>query len=181
MILKIILVIVIILIFIVFILLWNAGLFHKIEIEETEMGPYVLIYNDLTGPYKGIKNVQDEIYYALLNKEKIETYKGFGIYYDDPKKIPEEKLRSIGGCILEEKDFDKLPDLKNKYKVKSFEKQKCAVTSFPFKNPLSVMLGLLRVYPSLNEYFEKKNLKHNEMMEIYDIPAKKIIYIHPIY
>ncbi len=154
------------------------GFFSKIIVEEKEVGPFVLVYEDHKGDYKGVAQVENDIYYSLLNNYQIETFKGFGIYYDDPKKVAKEDLRSIAGCILEEKDYDKIEKLKEDgLKIKEIPKQNSIVAEFPFKNQFSIIAGVIRVYPELSKYITENNLVNNEMMEIYDTPTQKIIYL----
>ncbi len=155
-----------------------VGFFSKIVIREKEMGPYVLVYEDHKGDYKGTQKIQNNIYDSLLNKYGIETFKGFGVYYDDPKKVSKEELRSIAGCILEEADYDSIEKLKEKnFKVTETPKQRSIVVEFPFKSTFSVFIGIMKVYPKINKFVEKNGLKQGEIMEVYDVPAKKIIYI----
>lgn len=155
-----------------------VGFFSKIIIEEKEMGPYVLVYEDHKGDYKGTREIQDNIYYSLLNNYGIETFKGFGVYYDDPKKVSKEELKSIAGCILEESHYNSIEKLKeNNLKVIKTKKQKSVVVEFPFRNMFSSIIGAMKVYPEINKYAKKNGFDQKEIMEIYDIPAKKIIYL----
>ncbi len=169
----------ILLITVVIVLFLNyVGFFSKIVIKKKEIGPYVLVYEDHKGDYKGTKKIQDDIYYSLLNKYGIEAFKGFGVYYDDPKKVAKEKLRSIAGCILEEADYDSIEKLKeNGFNIKEIPRQNSMVVEFPYKNPLSVFIGIMKVYPEMNKFIEENKLEQKEIMEIYDVPAKNIIYI----
>lgn len=160
------------------VLLYYIGFFSSIVFEEKETGPFVLVYEEHIGAYKGTAQIQDKLYYSLINEEKIETYKGFGIYYDNPREVPTDELRSIAGCILEEKDYEKVSDLQQKgYTVKEIPVRHSIVTEFPFKNGFSIIAGIFRVYPKLNQYIADNNLSTNEIMEIYDVPGKKITYI----
>lgn len=118
----------------------------------------------------------DKIYYALRDSEQLETTKGFGIYYDNPQKVEKSQLRSEAGCILETSDSTLLAQLSEKYKVKTFPVKQYIVTEFPFKGKLSIMVSLFKVYPALNRYANKHNYTGGEVMEIYDIPNKKISY-----
>lgn len=167
------------LIIVVIVLFLNyVGFFSKVVIKEKEMGPYVLVYEEHKGDYKGTRKIQDDIYYALINKYGIETYKGFGVYYDDPKKVSKQELRSIAGCILEKSDYNSIEKLKeNKFKVTKTSKQRSIVAEFPLKNALSILIGIMKVYPEINKFVEKNGFKQKEIMEVYDVPAKKIIYI----
>ncbi len=153
-----------------------AGMFAKVEISQNTEGGEWLVYEDMTGPYKNSPKIMDKIYKELLEDEKIDTYKGFGIYYDDPKQVKEAKLRSRLGCIIESKDEDKIEMLKKKYQLMQFPNKKYIVSSFPYRTKASVIFSLLKVYPALNKYAEKNNLTGGPVMEIYDIPNKKIYY-----
>ncbi|MDR0874503.1 MAG: hypothetical protein LBN27_13735, partial [Prevotellaceae bacterium] len=50
------------------------------------------------------------------------------------------------------------------------------VTEFPFKGGMSIMVGLMKVYPALAKYIESQNLKDSPIMEIYDVQNKVVIY-----
>ena len=106
--------------------------------------------------------------------------KGFGIYYDDPKKTNAEDLRSDVGYILNKKDYKYIPRLKKSFNIKMFARKKCMVIEFPFRNSFSVYLGILLVYPALESYIKEKKYRSGPVMEIYDKPNKKILYIAPI-
>ena len=93
--------------------LYYVGFFAKIQIEEREVGPFKVVYEEHIGDYRGTGKIMDEIYHSLLD-DGIETYKGFGIYYDDPKTTEKDKLRSIAGCILEENDHLKISELQKR-------------------------------------------------------------------
>ncbi len=175
-ILKIIGLIIFVLVLIVSIFLIYSGLFSNVEIKEAVMGPYTIVYLDYTGDYSGVGKPMDELYNALLADE-IETYQGIGIYYDDPKNTPTDQLRSKIGCILEEKDFPKIEDLKKKYNIMTFEEKNSLTTEFPFKNQFSIILGIIKVYPAITEYTQKKGYQSGPIMEIYDMPNNKIIYV----
>lgn len=157
-----------------------SGLFVKIVVTEKEVGPYQMVYKKHVGPYQEASKVMIEILNSLKNDEKIEPVAGFGIYYDNPKKTHVEDLRSDVGCILDEKDYPKIPGLKKKYKIKKFPKTKSMVVEFPFRNILSIFIGIARVYPQLDSYIKEKKYKTGAIMEIYDKPNMKIIYVAPL-
>jgi len=159
--------------------LYYMGFFNKIEITEKEMGPYKVVFKEHIGDYKETGKIMDEIYYSLLN-DGVETYKGFGIYYDNPKVVEKDKLRSIAGSMIEEKDYDKIDQLKDKYSIKTIDKTRSITTEFPFKNKMSIMFGIMKVYPKINKYIDSKGYKKGQVMEIYDVPNKKVIYVAEI-
>lgn len=121
--------------------LYYMSFFNKIEITEKEMGPYKVVFKEHIGDYKETGKIMDEIYYSLLD-EGVETYKGFGIYYDDPKVVEKDKLRSIAGSIIEEKDYDKIDQLKDKYNIKTIDKTRSITTEFPFRIRCPLCLAL---------------------------------------
>ena len=104
------------------------GGFKKIDISVSKSGGEVLIYEKIQGDYRQSGVIMDKIYNSLLNEDKIETFKGFGVYYDNPRKVEKSKLRSEAGCILEKKDIDKLPILENKYTVRTFPEKEYIIT-----------------------------------------------------
>ena len=155
----------------------NYGGFNKINILVAKTGGEVLIYEEIQGEYNQSAAIMDKIYFALLNEDKIETFKGFGIYYDNPQKVEKSKLRSEAGCILENKDIDKLPILENKYAIRTFLEKEYIITEFPYKGKPSIFLGIMKVYPALNNFVKLNGFKEDSfVMEIYDIPNNKILY-----
>jgi len=153
------------------------GGFKKVNFQSSLQGGETLVYEELTGDYKQSAAVMDKIYNSLLNDEKIETFKGFGIYYDNPQEVEKNKLRSAVGCILEETDSIKLNELKKKYKIKTCPTDTYITTEFPFKGKMSVMIGILKVYPAMNKYIKENGLSEKgAVMEIYDTPNEKILY-----
>ncbi len=153
------------------------GGFAKIELQITEQGGETLVFEEITGDYKQSAIVMDKIYHDLLENEDIETYRGFGIYYDNPKEVEINKLRADAGCILEVNHLKYLPKLEGKYNIKTLPKSTCITTEFPFRGKLSVLLGILRVYPAMHKFAQSNEIDElGEVVEIYDIPNKKIIY-----
>jgi hypothetical protein len=158
------------------IFLWLGG-FKRIQFSLQEAGGEVLVYESHTGDYKNVGKVIDKMYYSLLNEEKVECFRGFGIYYDNPQKVEKEKLRADVGNILENPTSEVLAQLTPKYNIKTLEKQQYLVAEFPYKNQMSIIVGIMKVYPALNNYTEEHQLsKDGFVMEIYDVPGKKIIY-----
>lgn len=153
------------------------GGFTKPDILITECGSEVLIYKKAEGDYKKSGEIGNEIYYSLLNEDKVETYKGFGVYYDNPRKTETSKLRFEAGCILEEKDYDKLSVLEKKYLTRTFPSKKYITAEFPYKGKASVIFGVMKVIPALAKYAVKKGYDEDgAIMEIYDVPNQKIFY-----
>lgn len=156
---------------------WYVGFFNEVKIEEKKEGGYKVVGMEFTGPYSKVGRLMTDVDKKLKDMG-IESTRGFGIYYDDPKVIPSEKCRSFAGNILEEKYFDKAQELESSgFRVDSVPIKNAVVAEFPIKNSLSYMIGPMKVYPAFSEYLNKKGYKPDLSMEVYDIPNKKIIYI----
>ena len=153
------------------------GAFAKVEVKTSQMGGETIVYEELTGSYAQTSKATDRVYDALLKDEKIETYKGIGIYFDDPKKVEESRLRFQAGCILEGVSPEKIKELEKKYKVRTLPVGENASVEMPFKGMVSILIGLKRAYPALADYLKKNNIvSEYPSIEIYDVPNKKIIY-----
>ena len=153
------------------------GGFKKVSVTTSSMGGETVVYEEITGDYKQSGAVMDKVYYSLRDTDNIETFKGFGIYYDNPQTTEKSKLRSEAGCIIEPGDIDKVNLISGEFKVKALPEKEYLVTEFPYKGKMSVVFGIMKVYPAMNKYAEKNNLSaEGPVTEIYDVPNKKIIY-----
>lgn len=154
------------------------GGFRTVEFEERNTGGEIFVYEKVTGNYKQSPVVMDSIYYALLNDFGIETTKAVGVYYDNPQHVEEAKLRSEIGCLLDTPvDSILIAKLSDRFKVKALPEGRYVIGEFPNKGSLSVIVGILNVYPALDKFINERRYKVNgPITEIYDVPSKKIIY-----
>lgn len=153
------------------------GGFTKVQFQTVKQGGEILVYQEFVGDYQQSGVIMDKVYSSLLNDYKIETRRGFGIYYDNPETVEASKLRSDLGCILEHKDSAKVAVLQKSFKVKTCPEGNYLVAEFPFKGKMSIILGIMKVYPALSEYMEENGFSDQvSIMEIYDTPNQKIIY-----
>lgn len=156
------------------------GLFAKIEIREVEMGPYYFAFDKHQGEYQNIGPVFSKLYYRLMN-DNIDSKQGLGIYFDNPRLVEKSNLRSIAACLVEGKDPKTRGVLERKYRVGEIPRSLCAVVEFPYKGNLSVVLGVMRVYPKLGEWLKDKEYPDMPLLELYDQAAGKTYYIAPIH
>jgi hypothetical protein len=158
--------------------LGTAGLFAKVQPKVAKTGAITFVYAPFVGPYAKTKGPMDKLYYGLLNEEKIETYKGIGIYFDNPANTPADQCRSIVGDVLEPGDLGKADALKAKgYRITELPAGERLSAEFPFANPLSIMLGIMKVYPAIAAAAKDSPSAQGAMVELYDVPAKKIRYL----
>lgn len=154
------------------------GAFKSIKPEIKRCGGETLVFREVTGDYSQSGPVSKEVYETLKNDFAIETTKGFGIYYDNPKETPKEKMRSDVGCILDETVSDeKISELKKEFKIAVFPEDEYITAVFPFKNQMSVLFGVFKVYPAFEKFsVENGYPTDSDVMEIWDIPNKQTIY-----
>ena len=153
----------------------NSG-FKKVEIRIEKQGGEVMVYETVTGDYMQTPEVADKIYHALLDNENIATTKGIGIFYDDPSKVAKENCRSEVGCIVNEADSATIAMLSEKYLVKILPEQEYIVTEFPMKGFMTIMIGMMKVYPALDKFSKQHGYCESPITEIYDNVNKKTTY-----
>lgn len=78
----------------------RLGVLKDVQITESEEGPYRQVYANHVGPYHKIVPVLEKVEkWAKDNAETCEL--SFGEYLDDPKQVDEDRLQSLGGCIVQ--------------------------------------------------------------------------------
>jgi len=154
--------------------------FNKPKIEEKEVGPFKAVVKRFIGSYYKVGPTMTEVD-GYLRKIGLSSTKGIGIYYDNPGKTSQDKLRSDVGDIIGQVGEPVIKKIRQKYEVKEIERQKAAVVTYPIKSFLSYMLGPMKVYPAIDEYFRKNGYSNYSFaIEIYDIANKKILYMMPV-
>ncbi len=109
---------------------------------------------------------------------------GFGIYYDDPKKVVDlEKCRCVGGVVLSKDEIESesyKEFLKNNktFRYKYLRPCPSIYAYFPFINYASFQIANNRIWPSLRKFL-KKNPKYSdfglcqgECIEVYNLEDK---------
>ncbi|HCO68693.1 MAG TPA: hypothetical protein DIT04_13175 [Dysgonomonas sp.] len=154
------------------------GGFDEIPVRVEKQGGETIVFEKVTGDYSQTPLYTDKIYNSLLNEDNLETTRGFGIFYDNPKDVETEKLRSEAGCIIDvELDSLQQARLTEKYNLKTLPESNYIIAEFPYKGSVSIMVGIFKVYPILEKYAEQNGLTAaGPVTEIYDVPGMKIVY-----
>ena len=133
------------------------GAFNPVKIKKTVTGPYEIACLDNIGPYKNIgKKIEGAA--ILLAEQKIKSEAACGVYYDDPRVVPTEKLRSKGGFIVKaDTKLKILEELK-------IPKREVVVAKLK-ANPA---LAAMKTYPAIEKWAKKNNYKlKSPSFEIY--------------
>jgi GyrI-like small molecule binding domain len=158
---------------------WYVGFFTKVNIDEVQAGPYTLAYQSHQGDYAFSPQIMDKVF-AWLKEKQIHPTQGFGIYFDNPREVEKPQLRSVIGNIIPASEKDKINIAATQYQLNDFPQQKCLQVVFPYRSPLSIMAGIMKVYPAVTEYARVHKLTQHAAIEIYDIPKKQIVYLFPL-
>ncbi|KAL3853551.1 hypothetical protein ACJMK2_017086 [Sinanodonta woodiana] len=158
------------LIFTISYLIAYLGLFETVEVGagKPPIGKAVVLYKYGRGPYKECGHMFTDVCRLAPNCRPV------GIYYDDPKVIPEHNLRYAVGAILSEDGSPVDEDLEKKmmdegYKVIHLPAVSNVVkTTFPFKSSISIYIAIYKVYPKLCKYIQEHRLSAFPMLEVYD-------------
>ena len=158
-------------------LAWT-GFFTNVNVSEATLGPWIMVYEEHSGPYDGTEDVIHRIS-GLLKKDNIETTKEFGIYYDDPKLTPLDSLRSIAGWIIEPSDTTKIKSAGSRYKIMHLPSKRYAIAEIKNRGALSAFAGSVKVYAALDRFMKENEYPPSPTMEIYD-RNKTIRYLREI-
>jgi DNA gyrase inhibitor GyrI len=157
-----------------------SGLFATVSVTERVIGPYTLVYLDNTGPYSQSYKTHEKVHGVLKQDFSLDPQQCFGLYFDDPASVPEDKLRSEIGCVLDRSAKSKIPAIRGKLKIKEYAAQKSVVVEFPMRNMFSFMIGPMMVYKEMGRYMKEKGYKGAPALELYDGTARKIFYTMPV-
>jgi len=155
-----------------------VGFFNTVRATEGKSGSYVLVCAKMTGPFQQTPRVTREVRQWLFLKG-VEARQGFGIYFDDPRKVKAGDLRWVAGCVIDPKDR-KAAAKSGERPVRNFGPVKAIMAQFPFRNRFSVIAGVVRVYPAMGALAKEKGYTPGAVLEIYDMKAGVITYVMPV-
>jgi len=154
------------------------GFFAKVTVIEKQMGPLTFVYVPFKGDYAKTVPAFEMIRNKLAKEFNITNVKGMGIYYSDPKTTQTKDLKSDVGCLLDRPEALRADEIMKKMRVRiMFPKDYCTA-EFPMKNNMSIMLGVMKIYPEMAKYMKAKGYRATPAMEIYE--KDKIIYAFEI-
>lgn len=154
------------------------GAFKGVDISESTQGPFKIVYVEHVGPYHKV-NKQLERIEKYMTSQNMTCGRTFGEYMDDPQVVEEARLRSKVGCII----TGEPPQLVEGLQVGEIPQRKYVMAVFTG----SPGIGPLKVYPRVNDFMVKHNLKQTgaviEIYEIHSITEKNAMtttYLFPV-
>ncbi len=148
----------------------------SVEAGLVDNGPYTFVYHEFTGDY-GRNGAMFSGLTDALRRHGIFTTRSIGIFFDDPKTVRAEALRSICGVVIDEKDWSRIEGLDRWFKIQHIPRAKRIVAEYPITGPQSYAEGGARCYPALLAYAKSKGYTPFNSFEVYDPSAGKILYV----
>ena len=70
-----------------------------------------------------------------------------------------------------------LEKLEGKYNIKTLPEKEYIVTEFPYRGKMSIMMRIMKAFPAMNRFVRESGFDEDGwVMEINDMPGKKIVY-----
>lgn len=146
------------------------GGFHRVVIEEKHMGPFKFVYQEIVAAeISKVGDITTAVAETLRSKD-VTVLQAFDLYKPDGS--------GQVGFLVKEFEPVKLKALEPAIKSRIIPAQLCMVTKFPWKNPLSYIMGYMKVDPELTAYREKYGYKEVWAATRHD--GDFITYIQPI-
>lgn len=155
------------------VVIYYFTVFSKVQFEVREFGPYKVIGKESVGPYKNVVKVITGVV-DQLKKEGMNPERTVGIYYDDPRKVEESKLRAFGGVTVE---------------PSTTTPEGLTATTIPLATYITTtyvghpLVGVFKVYPAVHKYLIAHEYEiSGPVVEMYTRADKKIStqYLVPV-
>jgi len=143
------------------------GLFLPIKVAKQEFSPIVFAYQKHEGPFSKIGPVMEQVIQAV-KAEGLTPSRGIGVYYEKPGSVPDAKLRSLGGCILEGLTPGRVLELRKKLSIAVLPGGQAIFATFPYKSDLSYVLGPMKVWRKIATEVAQTPMVPTAGIEIYD-------------
>ncbi|MDZ7344218.1 MAG: GyrI-like domain-containing protein [candidate division KSB1 bacterium] len=128
---------------------YRLGLFNRVELQQATRGPYQIVYLSHTGPYHQITEKINRVG-AMLKEKNIGTLSACGIFYDDPRAVPQEQLRSKAGFLVEGEISVEAP-----FEIDSVAQREVIVATIKAHPAVAAF----KTYPRMNEWIEQNGFE----------------------
>lgn len=171
---------IIITLFIVVVLLVSflayMGMFKKVTVKIEKKGPYDFAFVEHIGDYSKVSEPMNKLD-SYLRQAGFNPTVGIGVYYDNPKMVEKSKLRSEVGSVIPTSELAKIEEKKNDFSFKKIAEAEYMVAEFPYRNKMSFLFAVIKVYPVLNKYISDNKYQSVPSIELYDMANKKINFL----
>ena len=146
------------------------GVFTSVQVEERMLGPFTLVYREMNANnLKLVGEITDSLS-AILAAKKIESRKPLDVFYPDGHA---EIGFAVEGYIPEQIAFPA-----DVAKVRTISAQQCMAVTFPWRNPLSFIVGYMKVDPALAKHRKERGYAQSEAYSLNN--GDTITYFQPI-
>lgn len=155
---------------------WFGGVFDRVVIQRTTIGPYHSVYRTLQGNNNGFRFLVKNVATYVRSKGVDSIYRGFAVFYDDQLNRPQDSLRFAAGVIV-----DSQISVEQPYRYMYFDTMEVLSGEYPIRNWFSYANGFQKFEDALNKYLSKSPAKvARPFFEVYDMKKKKIVYVAPL-
>jgi hypothetical protein len=173
------LLILIIVLLVLILIAMGIMMYHRIFKSVTvNQGPFRklnFVYAFHQGDYQRNMLILEEVM-EKLKKAEVPIVSPATIYYDNPRRTKRKELRSDVGFIIPDSVKPSIDGLD----FKQINYTEYIYTAFPYVSRFSIMIGAMKVYPAFAKYRKKFGIDEREIIEIYEMKHKNIIYLMPV-
>lgn len=149
-------------------LLFYHGALLKVSVSEDEFGPFQFVFQPVIAA-----NPQSA---DRISREIDEMLAGIGVEATRPMSIHYRDGSAQIGLVVEDVYLNLR--LSNGTTVRDIDQVRYAVTAFPWKSPLSPVVGRYKAEPALEAYREAKGYNQSELMTL--LAGENILFMQPI-
>ncbi len=123
------------------------GGFAPVKIERSVYGPVEIAYATYRGPYRNLGGEWDR-FQSAWEQAGLTGCNALSLYFDPPG-TPEENLRSVIACRIDELTGETKEKWRAAFPVFVIPESEALVSSFPYKNEASYFFAPMKVYPAI--------------------------------
>ncbi len=169
---KKILLIVAVLVLAILALLTYEGIWTKAQITKAPEGGYTFIGITHRGAYHKIGTTFEKLKAEVAAAGITQANYG-AIYYDDPKTVAEDSLRSFAAVVISSSaDSMKLANLVD-YQVVSIPTAQALVCDLKTADPIGMIVAVFKAYPAFENYFKIHPEEATHITHTYELYHEK--------
>lgn len=125
------------------------GGLYTVKVRQASFGPAEFAYAVHKGPYAKLSEAWGK-FMPKWQAAGLKTCSAIGVYLDPPT-TPDDKLRSLIGCRIDEWSEADKAAVRAKFATLIIPQSQAWTSEFPFRNFLSFFYGPMRVYPEIQK------------------------------